>query len=41
MSCVYRKDVFKPLPAAAEIITSKGEKLARWQDKRGRRARHR
>src|SRR5262249_30878648 len=36
MSCVYRKGVFKPLPADAEIITRKGEKLARWRDRKGK-----
>jgi integrase len=36
MSCVYRKGVFKPVPAGAEVITRKGEKLARWRDRKGK-----
>src|SRR5262249_16923757 len=36
MGTVYRKAVTKPLPAGAEIITRKGEKLARWRDTKGK-----
>jgi hypothetical protein len=35
MGSVYRKAVTKPLPADAEIITRKGERLARWRDGKG------
>ncbi|MGH7192264.1 MAG: tyrosine-type recombinase/integrase, partial [Candidatus Saccharimonadales bacterium] len=31
MGTVYRKTVTRPLPTAAEIITRKGERLARWK----------
>jgi integrase len=33
---VFRKQVTRPLPAGAEIIVRKGERLARWQDRRGK-----
>src|SRR5262249_40524233 len=36
MGTVYRKAVTKPLPANAEVITRKGEKLARWRDAKGK-----
>ena len=36
MGSVYRKAVTKPLPGDAEIITRKGEKLARWRDTKGK-----
>ena len=36
MATVYRKTVTKPLPENAEIITRKGERLARWKDGRGK-----
>jgi len=37
MGAVYRKSFTKPLPADAEIITRKGERLARWRDGKGKR----
>ena len=36
MASVFRKTVTKPLPANAEIIIRKGERLARWKDVRGK-----
>src|SRR5215831_9211954 len=36
MGSVFRKSFTKPLPADAEIITRKGEKLARWRDGKGK-----
>ncbi len=36
MGAVYKKTVTRPLPAGAEIIERKGERLARWKDRRGR-----
>jgi integrase len=36
MGSVYRKAVTKSLPADAEIIIRKGEKLARWRDGKGK-----
>jgi integrase len=33
---VFKKTVTKPLPAGAEIITHKGERFARWRDRRGK-----
>jgi hypothetical protein len=36
MGSVYRKTATKPLPNGAEIITHKGERLARWKDRKGR-----
>ena len=36
MGSVYRKMVTKPLPKDAEIVTVKGERVARWKDRRGK-----
>src|SRR5215831_9313608 len=36
MGSVFRKSFTKPLPADAEIITRKGETLARWRDTKGK-----
>src|SRR5262245_16846934 len=36
MGSIFKKTVTKPLPAGAEIIVRKGERLARWRDKRGK-----
>jgi len=36
MATVYRKTYTKPLPADAEIITRRGERLARWKDAKGK-----
>jgi integrase len=33
---VFKKKVTRPLPAGAEIIVRKGERLARWKDRRGK-----
>jgi hypothetical protein len=33
---VFKKQVTRPLPPGAEIIVRKGERLARWKDKRGK-----
>ncbi len=35
MGAVYRKSFTKPLPENAEIVTRKGERLARWRDREG------
>ena len=37
MATVYRKTVTKPLPAGAEIFTRKGERFAKWKNKKGKR----
>ena len=37
MGSIRRKTVTKPLPAGAEIIVRKGERLAQWIDRRGKR----
>jgi integrase len=36
MGTVFKKTFTKPLPAGAETITRKGERLARWKDRRGK-----
>ncbi len=36
MGTVFKKTVTKPLPAGAEVFTRKGERLARWKDRKGR-----
>jgi integrase len=36
MGTVFRKSYTKPLPAGAEVFTRKGERLARWKDRRGK-----
>ena len=36
MGTVYRKTFTKPLPAGAEIIVRKGQRLAEWKDAKGK-----
>lgn len=36
MGTVYRKTATKPLPADAEIVTRKGNRVAKWRDRRGK-----
>ena len=36
MGTVYRKTFTKPLPAAAELFTRKGQRFARWKDAKGK-----
>jgi integrase len=36
MGTVFRKQVTRPLPAGAEMVARKGERVARWRDKRGK-----
>ena len=36
MGTVYRKTFTKRLPAGAEVLVRKGERLARWKDRRGK-----
>ena len=36
MGTVYRKTATTSLPDGAEIMTRKGERLARWKDRKGR-----
>ncbi len=36
MGTVFKKTVTRPLPPGAEIIVRKGERLARWKDRRGK-----
>ena len=36
MGSVYKKTFTKPLPEGAEILTRKGERLARWKDAKGK-----
>jgi integrase len=37
MGTVYRETYTKPLPSKAEVFTRKGERFARWTDRRGRK----
>ncbi|MGL4511527.1 MAG: hypothetical protein ACRCT8_00440 [Lacipirellulaceae bacterium] len=37
MATVYRKTYTRPLPEGAELLTRKGERLARWRDRTGTR----
>ena len=37
MASVYRKTVTRKLPAGAELFTRKGERMARWKDRTGKR----
>jgi len=37
MATVYRKTVTRKLPAGAELFTRKGQRLARWKDRSGKR----
>ncbi|MGD8452204.1 MAG: tyrosine-type recombinase/integrase [Phycisphaerae bacterium] len=37
MGTVYRETYTKPLPSGAEVFTRKGERFARWTDRRGRK----
>ncbi len=37
MGTVYRETYTKPLPDGAELFTRKGERFARWTDRRGRK----
>jgi len=36
MGTVYKKTFTKPLPAGAKIIVRKGQRLAQWQDAKGK-----
>src|SRR5215510_2571370 len=36
MGTVFKKQVTRPLPAGAELFTRKGERFARWKDRRGK-----
>ncbi len=36
MGSVYRETFTKPLPGGAEILTRKGQRIARWKDKTGK-----
>ena len=36
MGTVFRKQVTRPLPPGAETFVRKGQRFARWKDKRGR-----
>jgi integrase len=36
MGTVFRKQTTRPLPRGAEIFTRKGERFARWKDRRGK-----
>ena len=36
MGTVFRKQVTRPMPPGAEIIVRKGQRLARWKDRRGK-----
>ncbi len=35
MGTVYRKTFTKPVPAGAETFTRKGQRFARWKDRKG------
>ncbi len=36
MGAVFKKSYTKPVPAGAEPFTRKGERFARWKDRRGK-----
>lgn len=36
MGTVFKKTFTKPLPAGAETFVRKGDRLARWKDRRGK-----
>src|SRR5271166_3950068 len=36
MGSLFKKTITRPLPPGAEIITRKGERLARWRDGKGK-----
>src|SRR5262245_38945010 len=36
MGTVFRKTATKPLPPGAEVFTRKGERCARWKDRKGK-----
>jgi integrase len=36
MGTVFKKQVTRPLPPGAEVFTRKGERFARWKDRRGK-----
>jgi hypothetical protein len=36
MSRVFNPTVYKPLPPGAEVVNRKGQRIAKWTDKRGR-----
>jgi integrase len=36
MGTVFKKQVTRPLPPGAEIVARKGERVARWKDRRGK-----
>ncbi len=36
MGSLFKKTVTRPLPPDAEIVTRKGERLARWRDGKGK-----
>jgi integrase len=36
MASVYRQTYKRPLPAGSEVVTRRGQRLARWKDRRGR-----
>ncbi|MCY2989418.1 MAG: hypothetical protein NTY19_16320 [Planctomycetota bacterium] len=36
MATLYRKQVTKPLPKGAELVTKKGQRFARWKDRSGK-----
>ena len=36
MASIFRRTYTRPIPPGAEIVTRKGERRARWKDKRGR-----
>ena len=36
MGSLFKKTVTRPLPPGAEIVSRKGERLARWRDGKGK-----
>ena len=36
MGAVFNKTITKPLPTGAKIIVRKGQRLAQWQDTKGK-----
>jgi integrase len=36
MASIFRRTYKRPIPSGAEIVTRKGQRFARWKDKRGR-----
>jgi hypothetical protein len=36
MASIFKRSYKRPIPPGAEIVTRRGDKYARWKDRRGR-----